>query len=98
MNTWALSKSLKLFNVTHKFHSMMHLIKNAQFLNFRIHHNFRAEDFVGQVSILTHSVSFGVKSVRVCAKVAIKYRILLHLQLTRPGFRYLEEEEEAGHP
>ena len=88
LNTWALSKGLKLFNVTHKFHSMMHLIKNAKFLNFRIHHNFRAEDFVGQVSILT----------RLCAKVAIKYRILLHLQLTRPGFRYLEVEEEAGHP
>ena len=91
LNSWALSKGKKLFNITHKFHTMMHLIENSQFLNYRIHHNYRAEDYVGKLSTLAHSVSFGVKAVRLSAKVAAKYRILLHLQLTRPGFGFVDE-------
>ena len=63
-------------------------------MNFRIHHNFRSEHFVGQISQLGHSCSFGVKSTRVSVKLMEKYRILLHLQLTRPGFACVLEEDD----
>ena len=76
------------------FHSALHLFKNTKVLNFRVHHNFRSEDYVGKVSQLAHSCSFGVKPTRVPAKLVDKYRILLHLHLTRPGFGYSEEATE----
>ena len=90
---WALSKGRKLFHITHKFHTAHHLIRNAQHLNFRMHHNFRAEDFVGQGSVVGHSVSFGNAATRVCQKLTQKYLILLHLQLTRPGFGTVAEDD-----
>lgn len=86
LNSWALTKGRKLFHITHKFHSAKHLFKNTKYLNFRAHHNFRAEDFVGQISQLGHSCSFGVRSTRLPIKLVAKYLILLHLQLTKPGF------------
>ena len=86
LNSWALTIDRKLFHITHKFHSARHLFKETRHLNFRAHHNFRAEDFVGQISQLGHSCSFGVRSTRLPSKLVDKYRILLHLQLTKPGF------------
>ena len=59
----------------------------------RMHHNFKAEDFVGQISVVGHSVSFGNAATRVCQKFTQKYLILLHLQLTRPGFGTLAEDD-----
>ena len=41
------------------------------------------EDFVGRISTLAYSVSHGVRSTRLSLKVAAKYKILLHLRLTR---------------
>lgn len=86
LHEWALSKGKKLFNITFKFHSSKHMYKNSYFLNYRIHSNFRSEDFVGHLSRLAHSVSFGVSAPRLCGKVCQKYRVLLHLQLTRAAF------------
>ena len=73
----------------------LHLFQNTKFLNFRVHHNFRSEDYVGKVSQLAHSCSFGAKPTRVPAKLVDKYRIPLHLQLTKPGFGYSEEATET---
>ena len=44
------------------------------------------ENFVGQISKLTHSISMGVSSTRLSLKVGPKYRVLLHFKLTRPEF------------
>ena len=79
-------QSTESCSTLHKFHTAHHLIRNAQHLNFRMHHNFKAEDFVGQISVVGHSVSFGNAATRVCQK-------LLHLQLTRPGFGTLAEDD-----
>ena len=49
--------------------------------------------FVGQISVVGHSVSFGNAATRVCQKLTQKYLILLHLQLTRPGFGTLAEDD-----
>ena len=48
-----------------------------------MHWCWKGEDFVGQISRLTHSVSMGVSSFRLSSKVAPKYRVLTHLYLTR---------------
>ena len=94
LGSWALAKGRKLFHVVYKFHSCRHLFKNTKYLNFRAHHNFRAEDFVGQISRLGRSCSFGVRSTRIPFKICEKYKVLLHLQLTRPGFAFSLDEED----
>ena len=94
LNSWALTKGRKLFHITHKFHSALHLFRNTRFLNYRAHHNYKAEDFVGQISALGHSCSFGVKAPRIPMKLMDKYRILLHLQLTKPGFASATESPD----
>lgn len=94
LQQWALVKGQKLFHVTWKFHSFMHLIKESKFLNYRCHSCYKAEHFVGQVSVLAHSCSFGVKPSKLSEKVFSKYRLLLHLQLCRPGFGHVDHEEE----
>ena len=86
LNQWALLKGRKLFHITHKFHSFHHLTLNSKYLNYITHPNYRAEHFVGRISVLTHSTAFGVKSSKLSSKLAVKYKFLLHLQLSRPGF------------
>jgi hypothetical protein len=71
------------FHIVAKHHGFLHLVWNSKFLNPKLHWCFKGGDFVGQVSKLTHSVSMGVSSVRLSNKVAPKYRILVHLALTR---------------
>ena len=94
LHNWFKDLDRKLFNITHKFHSAIHLFKNAKFLNFRTHHNFKSEHFVGQISVLGHSCSFGVKGTKLATKIMEKYRICLHLQLTRPGFGFVLENTD----
>ena len=76
LHHWALGKGRKILHVTFKFHSFHHLIRNSQFMNYTFHANYRAEHFVGQLSVL---------------KIAAKYRALLHLQFSRPGFGHKDE-------
>lgn len=90
LNAWAESEDLLLFNAgALKFHTFFHLIDNARFLNPRFHWTFRNEDFVGKVSLLAHSASMGVRATKLSMKACAKYRILLHLRLTRPNFGQL---------
>ena len=87
LSAWALEEGRTLFNKVMKHHTMQHLVDNSKFLNPRVHWTFASEDFVGKISILTASVSPGVSSIRLNAKVAPKYRILLHFLLTREGMQ-----------
>lgn len=86
LHEWAKSKEKKLFNKVSKLHSMHHMLLDARFLNPRFHWNFRAEDYVGAISRLGHSVSFGLKATRISDKLCQKYMVLLHLHLSKPGF------------
>ena len=76
-------KAETFFHIVLKRHTFYHLVQNSKFLNPRFHWCFKSEDFVGRISRLTHSVSMGVKATRLSLKVAPKYRVLLHLRLTR---------------
>ncbi|CAL1164253.1 unnamed protein product [Cladocopium goreaui] len=86
LNKWAQKNDHKLYHIVYKHHCQHHLVKEAQFLNPRYTWNFRSEDFVGRVATLARSLAMGVKSTRLSGKLMIKYRILLHMQLTRLGF------------
>ena len=83
LNLWSLEKDRKSFHIVPKHHSFLHLVWNSKHLNPKLQWCFRGEDFVGQISRLTHSISMGVSSTRLSCKVANKYRILVHLFLTR---------------
>lgn len=93
LQKWALSLDRKLFHAAIKFHTFWHLVQNSKYLNPRFHWCFKSEDFVGRISRLTHSVSMAVKSTRLSLKVVPKYKLLLHLRLTRNDFSYLGEAE-----
>ena len=86
LNQWAADEGRSAFHVVHKFHTFLHTIQQAKYLNPKLNTCWRGEDYVGHLSKLAHSVSFGVKSTRITQKVALKYRILMHLLLTRKDF------------
>ena len=83
LNAWAIREDKYLFHLVNKFHSFHHLCLWARHLNPRASWCFKAEDFVGKISTIGLSVSYGVRSTRMSVKLADKYRLLLHLRLTR---------------
>ena len=92
---WSLGTDRKSFNIVAKYHSFVHLVWNSRFLNPKLQRCFKGEDFVGQMSRLTHSVSMGVSATRLSNKVAPKYRILVHLFLTRSMQAMQEGQDES---
>lgn len=86
LNHWGEEEERLLFHKVYKFHSFQHLVENSRYLNPKGTWCFSNEDFVGKISCLTFSISPGVAAKRLSAKVAPKYRILLHLLLTREKF------------
>ena len=89
LNVWAKKVSRLLFHIVIKFHTFHHMVRDSCHLNPRFTWNFRAEDYVGKIAKLGASVAFGVKSTRLCQKLCLKYRVLLHLQLERLGFGHM---------
>ena len=83
LHSWGLEKKRNSFGIVAKHHSFMHLLENSRYLNPTRHWNFRGEDFVGHISRMCHSISFGVSSTRVSFKLCQKYRVHMHLLLTR---------------
>ena len=86
LNQWAARQGRSAFHVVHKIHKFLHTIQQAKYPNPKLNTCWRGEDYVGHLSKLAHSVSFGAKSTRITQKVALKYRILMHLLLTRKDF------------
>lgn len=93
LNAWSEDCGRSSFHIVIKHHTFLHLAKDAWYLNPRVFWCFKAEDYVGHISTVTHSVSMGVKATKISQKLAIKYRILLHLLYTRPGFHLQTEVE-----
>lgn len=83
LNQWSKDCGRKSFHVVHKHHSFMHLLKNSKYMNPKAYWRFKAEDYVGHISRPTHSISMGVKSTKLSQKLCPKYRVLVHLLLTR---------------
>ena len=85
-NAWAVGEGRLLFHIVPKFHMLWHLVLASKHLNPRMTWCFRSEDYVGKISHVANSVSMGVKSTRISQKVALKYRHMLHLRLTRGDY------------
>ena len=83
LHDWSAREDGSYFNITIKFHMFHHLVLNAKHLNPRAYWCFKGEDYVGRVSHLAASVSFGVRVTRLWLKIADKYRHWFHLRLTR---------------
>ena len=92
LNAWAQEQERLLFHKVYKHHSFQHMLENSRWLNPRCHWCFSNEDFVGKISLLTYSISSGVSATRLSVKVAPKYRVLLHLLLTREDFAETAKE------
>lgn len=83
LNEWSLEKGRNSFAIVAKHHTFIHLLWNSKFMNPTRHWCFLGEDYVGHMSKLAHSVSFGVSSTKLTTKISPKYRVLVHLLLTR---------------
>ena len=83
LNEWAVNSGSQSFHIVQKFHMFFHLVENSRHFNPRFAWCFKAEDYVGKISKLANSVSNGTKSTKLSQKVALKYRHMLHLRLSR---------------
>ena len=62
---------------TPKFHNGKHLAMSLAFDNPTFTWAFRAEDFVGRMAKLGHSVSFGTRVLSLSVKITEKYRLMM---------------------
>ena len=82
LHDWSARESRNSFAIVAKHHTFIHLLWNSKFFNPRSHWCYRGEDFVGHISKMAHSVSFGVSAPKLSQKIAPKYRVLVHFLLT----------------
>ena len=95
LHNWAEGQEKNLFHTGPlKFHTFWHCVLDSRFLNPKCHWTFLDEDFVGKISKLTHSVSHGVRATKLSLKVSPKYRLLVHLRLSRLGFPDADVSED----
>ena len=94
LNAWALAEGRNLFHIVMKHHTLLHLIENARLLSPKVTWCFKAEDYVGTISHIGHSVAMGVRSTKLSEKIMAKYRLMLHLCFTR-GTRILDFDEDT---
>ena len=94
LNSWSLEKDRNSFAIVIKHHTFIHLLLNSKYMNPRRQWCFRGEDFVGHVSKMAHSISFGVSSTKISTKLCPKSRIFFHLLMTRGLEKPLWVEED----
>ena len=86
LNEWCSGQGWLGYNIVSKHHMGLHLMQQGKYMNPRLAWTYKAESWVGSLSALAHSTSFGTKGYRLSWKVAEKYRMMLHLRLVRPQF------------
>ena len=70
-----------------KRRAFIHLLLGSRHLSPRLQWRFKSEDFVGQVSRVTRSISKGVASARLSQNLAAKYRVLLRFIISNERFK-----------
>ena len=73
---------IQLFNVTSKCHLVQHLALMSDILNPQVIWCFAGEDMMQKAQRMAQAACRGVKPWQVCAKMAEKYRLALHLRFT----------------
>ena len=80
---WAAREGHLLFQSVPKFHYTFHMAEQSRFLGPRSVWTYGWEDLVGIVIQLAHSCSVGTPAMSVPRKALGKYRIAMHVQLSR---------------
>ena len=83
------------WKIVSKFHTFIHMWMGCKFMNPRKQWCFKGEDYVGHISKMAHSISFGVSSTRISNKLCPKYRVLQHFLICR-DMEQLSWKDEAG--
>lgn len=84
LRQWAKDTGFLGYHVVPKFHmGGVHLPLQCAFINPRFVWTYKAEDWVGRVSMIAHSASFGTGSHKLSYKLVEKYQFLLFLCFTR---------------
>ena len=83
LNDWAKGQDRLSYHYTIKFHMLQHLALASRYLNPRYYWCFKAEDNVGKLAVMAHSVSMGVKSTKLAINFCNKWREFLHFRFTR---------------
>ena len=92
LNQWALEEGKYLFHIVYKFHAFQHLVANSCHLNPKACWCFANENYVARIGELVFSISPGVRNTKLSKKMAPKYRVLLHLLMTRDNFSLGERD------
>ena len=71
------------FPLRPKLHWCVHLAWWCRFGNPRTWWTYSSESWLGKLATLAHSCSHGTRACRISASVVAKWRLLLHLRLTR---------------
>ena len=83
------------YHMVPKHHLCKHLAQSFKYMNPRYTWCFQSEDFVGKMSRLAHSCSFGVSKAKLSRKVLAKYRLMLHIVLHRAVPDVSDEPNES---
>ena len=83
LNSWSLEKDRNSFAIVAKHHTFLHLLMNSKFGTPKKQWCFRGGDYLGHISKMCHSCSFGVSSTKLTTKLSPKYKLLVHFTLTR---------------
>ena len=66
-----------------KHHMATHLAQNFNCMNGKFNWCFKLEEFVIKMSIIAHSVCFGVRSTALTQKLMEKHRLLMYIKFSR---------------
>ena len=76
----------KRFGMRPKHHWAAHIGWLCQWQNPRTAWNYKAEDWIGRMARIGHSVSHATRASRVAVPLVHKYRCMLHLRMSRGYF------------
>lgn len=74
-----------MYSVVPKFHYMVHLVESAKIVNPRFVWCYGGEDMVGRIARLAHMCLFGTNIQRLSLPLCERYRIAMHVRITRLG-------------
>jgi len=75
-----------LYNIIPKCHYSWHLAYNCRYMNARFSWTYKCESWVGKVSHIAASCAAGTSLTRLSVPLADKYRMLMHIRLSRCVF------------
>ncbi len=83
LSNYSVAQGRCMYSVTAKFHYACHMINFSNCINPRYVWTYGGEDFVGRMARLGHMCLFGTPIQKLTLVMAERYRVGMHLRLTR---------------